>query len=123
MTIMEAIHIVDERKPNTYSQADKIRWLATLDAMVHGGVLAGYEGFDGTPFPGYGGDTPPETVLLMESPYDECYIRWLEAQIAYADGEYDKYNNAMALFNTLWNAFRNHYNRTRMHKGGRMVFF
>lgn len=123
MTIIEAIQLVDDHKHNTYSQPDKIRWLSTLDGLVKSSLIDTHEGGDDIRFDGYTETTPPDTVLLVGAPHDQIYLRWLEAQIDYANGEYGKYNNAIELFNTEWSALRNHYNRTHMPIGRKMVFF
>lgn len=67
--------------------------------------------------------TLEEEKLLVPAPYDEVYIRWLEAQIDYANGEYGRYNNSMTMFNASYSAFRNYWNRTHMPKGKRYKFF
>jgi hypothetical protein len=123
MTIIEAISQIDDRKHNTYSQADKIIWLSKLDAMVKRLVIDTHEGGEEVTFTGYDEDTDLDTILLIPEPYDEVYLRWLEAQIDYANGEYEKYNNSAEAYNVLWQSFQNYYNRTHMPKGKRMRFF
>jgi hypothetical protein len=63
-------------------------------------------------FNGYDENTDGDTVLLVPSPYDEIYLRWLEAMIDYNNGEYDKYNSAIQLYNTMYRGFANYYTRT-----------
>lgn len=123
MKIIEAITQVDNLKHNTYSQADKIVWLSRLDAMVKRLVIDTHEGSEDVYFGGYDEDTDLETILLVPEPYDEVYLRWLEAQIDYANGEYEKYNNSAEAYNIRWKEFQNYYNRTHMPKGKRMRFF
>ena len=123
MTIIEAISQIDDRKHNTYSHADKIGWLSKLDAMVKRLVIDTHERAEDVYFAGYDEDTDLETILLIPEPYDEVYLRWLEAQIDYANGEYEKYNNSAEAYNVLWQAFQNYYNRTHMPKGKKMRFF
>lgn len=123
MTIIEAIQRIDELKHNTYSKPDKITWLSKLDSMVKRLVIDTHEGGENVAFSGYNVDADPETELLIPEPYDEVYLRWLEAQIDYTNGEYAKYNNSIEMFNTLWNGFRNYYNRTHIPKGQNMKFF
>ena len=123
MTIIEAINRVDNLKHNTYGYADKAKWLSTLDSLVKRGCIDTHEGGEDIVFTGYNAETDPETVLLVGEPYDEMYIRWLEAQIDYANAEYDRYNNAVEAFNAFWTDFKNYYNRTHMPKGVGMRFF
>jgi hypothetical protein len=65
------------------------------------------------PFKGYT-DSSLVKTLIVEHPYDDIYIKWLEAQIDYANGEYGKYNNSIAMFNTAYEAYAKYYNRTHM---------
>lgn len=57
--------------------------------------------------------------LLVPAPYDDIYIKWLEAQIDYANGEYNKYNNTSAAYNNAYVAYARAYHRDHMPKGGK----
>jgi hypothetical protein len=122
MTIIEAINGIDSLKQNTYTQNDKVRWLSTLDGMVKM-VIDAHEGGENVTFNGYNDNTSLETELLIPAPFDEAYLRWLEAQIDYNNGEYNKYNNSIVTFNTVFDGFRNHYNRTHMPIGKSIKYF
>jgi hypothetical protein len=123
MKIIEAINKLDDLKHNTYSQSDKVGWLSRLDHMVKKMVIDTHEGGENVTFTGYDSNSDPETEMLIPEPFDEAYLRWLEAQIDYTNGEYDKYNNSIEMFNTAWKAYQNYYNRTHMPKGKSMKFF
>lgn len=124
MTIIESINRVDIIKPNSYSQDEKIYWLSTLDGTVKSEIIDTHEGGESVSFSGYDRNTRLDTKLLIPAPYDEVYIRYLEMQIDYANGEYNKYNNSMALFNAEYSSFERHYNREHMPKsyGKRFVY-
>lgn len=122
MTIIEAINRIDALKPNGYGQAEKIKWLSDLDRAVKSEIIDTHEG-GGEPFAGYGSDTPLDTVLLIPELYDDVYVKWLEANIDYANGEYGKYNNSIAMFNSEYSGFRRYYNRTHMPLGKSFHFF
>ena len=121
MKIIEAITRIDAVKPNTYSQSEKIAWLSRLDAMVKKNIIDTHEGGE-VEFAGYTDDTNLQTELLIPEPYDEAYLRWMEAQIDYNNGEYDKYNNAVELFNAVYQDYQNYYNRTHMPKGSKFKY-
>ena len=123
MTIMEALYRVDELKPNSYSQVEKIKWLSVLDGMVKSEIIDTHEDGEDIVFNGYSEDTVLTTELLIPAPYDEIYIRWLEAQIDYNNAEYGKYNNSMAMYNTAYSAYERYYNRTHMPLGKKFKFF
>lgn len=115
MTIYEAITQFDARQFNTYSQGDKVRWLSKLDNMVKNHIIDTHEGKEDVVFTEYNEKTDIQnTALLVPSPYDEMYFRWLEAQVCYHNGEYDKYNNAIIMFNTDYEQYSAYYNRTHM---------
>jgi hypothetical protein len=123
MKIIEAITQIDSLKHNTYSESDKIGWLSRLDAMVKKHVIDTHEGGEDVNFAGYEDDVNTQTELLVPAPYDEVYLRWMEAQIDYYNGEYERYNNAIDLFNTAFEGYKNYYNRTHMPKGKKFKFF
>ena len=124
MTIIEAINRVDTMKPNNYSQQEKMYWLSVLDGTVKAEIIDTHEGGEAISFSGYTENTRLETELLIPKPYDEIYIRYLEMQIDYANGEYGKYNNSMILFNNAYSAFERFYNREHMpiSRGNRLIF-
>jgi hypothetical protein len=125
MTIYEAITQFDARQFNTYSQGDKVQWLSKLDNMVKNHIIDTHEGKDDVAFTEYNEKTDIQnTTLLVPSPYDEMYFRWLEAQVCYYNGEYDKYNNAIIMFNTDYEKYSDYYNRTHtpLTHGKRFLF-
>ena len=123
MKIIEAINRIDSLKHNTYTEADKVAWLSRLDAMVKTHIIDTHEGGDDVIFTWYDDSTDPQTELLVPAPYDEVYLRWMEAQIDYHNGEYDRYNNAIDMFHTAYEGYQNYYNRTHMPKGKSLKFF
>ena len=123
MTIQEAIERTDSLMHNVYSRDDKISWLSRLDMEVKQQIVDTHEGGKVGYFGGYSQSSPEMLVLLVPAPYDEMYLRYLEAQIHYHNGEYDKYNNAMAMFQTIYDGFANYYRRTHMPKRTAMKYF
>ena len=123
MKILEAITKIDALKPNTYTQTEKIKWLSTLDGIVKKEIIDTHEGAEGIVFNGYDDNTNLNTELLVSDPYSDVYLRYLEAQIDYANGEYGKYNNSMSMYNTAYSSFERFYNRTHMPKGTKFKFF
>lgn len=122
MKIIEAIGIINELKPNSYSQDRKVEWLSALDSMVQRFVFDSHEGAPEVRFDKYPNDVDPNTELLVAN-HDQMYIRWLAAQIDLNQGEYVKYNNSIDMFNAEWRNFEGEYNRTHMPiTGGRGRF-
>lgn len=123
MTIGKAIMRINTLKPNTYTDNEKIDWLSSLDHMVKRTVIDTHEDGEEVIFDGYDTGTPADTELLIPSPYDDCYINWLESRIDYFNGEYAHYNNSVLRFNELFTAFSNDYNRHHMPKTESINYF
>lgn len=49
----------------------------------------------------YGGDVE----LLVSVPHSKIYGAYLIAKVDFANGEYDKYNNTVTMFNSYWGEF------------------
>jgi hypothetical protein len=62
-------------------------------------------------------------LLLITAPHDEVYIRYLEMQMDYANGEYARYENSREMCNAAYSAFARFYNRTHMPLGTKLKFF
>lgn len=118
MTIREAIERVDTLLQNTYTTVDKVLWLSELDGMVKKDIIDTHVGGEAISFSGYTAETDMETVLLVPAPYDKIYLRWLEAQIHKHNDENKRWNNAILLYNSEWQAFADYYNRNHMPKSG-----
>lgn len=110
MTLMEAINHLDAVKPNSYKQNEKIRWLSTLDGIIKKEIIDTHEGGEKVTFGGYT-EVDLTRKLIVPAPYEDIYIKWLEAQIDYANGETAKYNNALTLYNNAYLAFAKAYHR------------
>ena len=123
MTIIEAINRTDDIKPNIYDQVTKIGWLSQLDWKIKM-LMDTFHGDDAAFFRGYDATTDLETKLLVSAPHDQIYLRWLEAQIDVSNGEIDRYNVSITLFNTEYQVFANDYSRNHLSKrsGKRFLF-
>ena len=123
MKIIEAINRIDSLKHNTYTQNEKVAWLSRLDSMVKRLIIDTHEGGDEVEFTGYDDSQDLNQEMLVPAPFDEIYLRWLEAQIDYTNGEYDKYNNSILMYQAAYDAYANYYNRNHMPKGKKVKFF
>ena len=116
MKLLEAIDRIDSLKHNTYTNNENVEWLSRLDGLIKNEIIDTHEGGDDIVFEGYT-DNNLEQEMLVPSPYDDVYIRWLEAQIDYYNGEISRYNNSIAMFRTAYDTYDRWYNRTHMPKG------
>lgn len=122
MKVIEAINHIDAVKPNAYSQDVKIKWLSTLDGIIKKEIIDTHEGGEGVSFTGYTA-TSLMTEMIVPAPYDDIYIKWLEAQIDYANGEYNRYNTTITVYNAALSDFERAYNRTHMPIGKKLKYF
>ena len=103
ITPAQVLEQVDALVPNQYSRAEKLRWLAQAEGFVLREICR------------VTGALPPleeEAPLTVESPYDELYRHYVEAQIHYCNGEMNRYNSAAASWNNGLLAYRDHMCRT-----------
>lgn len=110
MTIAQAIDRVDRLKSNAYSLGEKREWLRKLEWMLRRNILDTHG--PGLSFRDLNEGSPAEQELLAPAPFDEMYIKWLEAQIDLYNGEPERYNGSIALFNQEYAAFESWYNRS-----------
>lgn len=124
MTIREAINRLDSLVINTYTYADKVAWLSRLEIEVAQLILDNYNGNKRLVFSGYDEDTDEDTDLIVPAPYDDIYLKFMEAQIHYYNGENHKYNAAVAMYRAVLNEFASYYHRNNMptSKGQRFIF-
>lgn len=103
MTIAEIIDRVDRNVPNAFSGAEKVRWIAQLDGRIAADVMLM------SPAEirqlGYRYPEDKNTEPLVEFPHDDIYELWLEAQIHYHNGETNKYQNTIQLYNASYGGF------------------
>lgn len=123
MTIIECISRIDLIKPNTYSQEEKVRWLSVIDGLVKQGIIDRHERSEKIIFNGYDENTPLDTKLIVPAPYDELYLYGLAARIDYWNGENDKYNDNMAMYNSTYIDFAKHYTLCHRPITGRRFLF
>lgn len=101
-TLKSVIERVDEFKPNAFSVDLKVSWLNALEGRI---VMSVFQ-------------LPRSAVkkwahsaddlgaeLLVRFPHDDIYEAWLAAKIDFANGEYEKYENSMAMYNELYDDF------------------
>ena len=103
MTVQQAIKQTDEIKPNAFSARAKTEWLNALEGRIAAGVFL---------WPPaeiamlrYTWPHDKNTELLAAPPHDDIYALWLQAKIDEANGEYNKYQNTMQIYNEHYGSF------------------
>lgn len=113
MTINKAIETIDKTHPSEHDRNTMIGWLSDLDKRVYQ-IMRRHEMEYPADFTGYNGDTDGDTELLVENPYDELYVQYLDMKVSLADRDYPFYNNAAVLFDGMWKEYTAYVNRTYM---------
>lgn len=123
MKLKEAIDRIDEMRPNTAPEEEKLRWLDSFDRMVRKEIIDAHEEAPEAPFSGYNTESAYDTELLVPSPYDDVYLYLLESRIAYRLGEINKYNNSAAMLQSVYDSFARDYHRRHTHKKAVYKYF
>lgn len=114
MTVQQIITRVDELRPNQYTNAQKIEWLAELDDIIWHEVVLTHAIPDGLDeYVPYTEDEMTATLLAPDR-YCGLYEYWLYAKMDAANMEMDKYANDMALYNAYYSQYERAWNREHM---------
>lgn len=108
MTINEIIEQAQTLSGVSVPEETLLRWVSDLD----GRLAIDYFGVDGwiAPYDSDDLDVP----ALIEPPWDEgIYVPYLEAMTYYTTGEYDRYENAKAMYEAKLLEFKKYLNRSR----------
>ena len=105
-TLKGVIAAVDEIKPNAFSDAAKTEWLNECEGLVQTEVML----LDIAECITYDAQTDAE--LLVRPPHDKLYRAYLIAMIDFANGEYNRYQNTLQMFNAFYGEYMRWYART-----------
>lgn len=111
MKIKTAIDTADRRlSGNSYTKAEKIEWLKTLEEMWSEFMLSfGAHGIKV--------DFSDENAeLTVKEPYEEIYVIWLIMKMHYYNGEIELYNNSAEVFNSLFQKAKESFIRANKSK-------
>lgn len=117
MTVREVLDRVDAIKPSAFDDGVKLGWLNELEGeiqvQIHGvapDAITVYR------LPEDEGAQP-----LAPAPFDRVYHLTVAAMIDFANGEYDKYQNSMAMANSAYEDYARWYIRSHTRPGGRYI--
>ena len=112
MTIREAIVRADKRQKNDIDEAQKRKWLSSLDRTIYNNIISTHEDAAVTSFDGYDMETDASTELLAGEPWEDMYIHWLLGWYYLEVNEINSYNASMTLYASVYDDFAASYNRT-----------
>lgn len=106
MTVQQALGYVDSVKPNAFTQDTKLGWLSEIEGKIALEIhLVEPEMLDYLPYT----VADLTEALQVGVPYTGVYTWYLQAQIDLANGEYDRAQNTMAMFNNSWSEYLRWY--------------
>ncbi len=100
-TLKSVIEYVDEIKPNAFSNEAKTQWVNECEGLVQTEVLL----LADTELISYSYDTDKDKELLVKHPHVKIYWAYLTAMVDFANGEYNKYQNTMQMFNAFFGEY------------------
>lgn len=100
-TLKSVIEYVDEIKPNAFSNEAKTQWVNECEGLVQTEVLL----LADTELISYSYNTDKDKELLVKHPHVKIYWAYLTAMIDFANGEYNKYQNTMQMFNAFFGEY------------------
>lgn len=108
MKVSELISFVDAIKPNAFPVSAKVAWLNEVEGMVWTEVML-LSPLEFVPHTYDDSTGEGDADLLVVPPHSKLYNTYLCAMIDFANGEYDKYQNTMTLFNAHFSEFMRWY--------------
>lgn len=108
MKISELLNFVDTVKPNAFPASVKVAWLNEVEGMVWTDVML----LSPLEFKKYLYDENTgegDGELLVNAPHDKLYNVYLAAMIDFYNGEYDKYQNSITMFNSYFSDYMRWY--------------
>ena len=93
MTSKQVLARVKALKPTPFDDEKLLYWLGEVEGLILVQVLL-LQPTSVQPL-----EAATDDQLTVPYPFDKLYLQYLMAQIDYANGEYRKYDNSMALFN------------------------
>ena len=109
LTVGQLVQTADLLRENALPQEIKVRWIGELDALIAADVM----GLDVLELEQFRYD--PEADLdrqpLVRFPHNCMYHYWLCAKIDAENGEYNRYQNSMQLYNAAFLSFRTWFSR------------
>lgn len=108
MKISELMAFVDAVKPNAFPTSAKVAWLNEVEGMVWTEVML-LSPLEFKPYIYDESTGEGDSDLLVAPPHSKLYNVYLSAMIDFYNGEYDKYQNGITLFNAHYNEFMSWY--------------
>lgn len=115
MTVHDIMETVDRLSPNQITAEDKLRWLNTVEEQIWREIVCTHEGAPETEYTALQErENGEREKLTVPDAYASLYRFYMEAQIAQANAEMDRYNALADAYNAAYSTYQDWYNRAHM---------
>ena len=114
MNLRELLVEVDQLRPNAFADAEKIRMVNTVEGRIYKDILSKYEGEEPVFVPFAEGQE--ERELVVPVPFTDVYVFYLISMVDFYNGDSNKYNDSMILYNDAWENYAAYYLQTHTPK-------
>ena len=115
---MKAVAMIEQynmERPNSIEDSVKLEFLRKCEANIIDSVILLYDPLVGErteeEWTEYLDEFGYDSDLICKEPYDDIYIYWLDQRIALNNNDKARYNNSSRLFDNMFLAFKQKYNR------------
>lgn len=109
MTIREVVEKTDRLRPNCLTTDEKKKWIKDFENRIYNEIYSVHK--CDIPFTEIESATD-DTKLFVTSPYDEMYVFYLCSMVDFANAEYERYNNDMAMLEGVYGDYEKYFNNT-----------
>lgn len=106
-TLGQVVGEVKRLRPSGYSGEEMTVWVNELQADIWRDVW-----LRTTEAPVLDWALDQQEALLLDANWSGLYHAWIGAQIDFHNGEYDKYQNSMEMYNAHWRRYAAWYGNT-----------
>ena len=112
MTIGKIIEEADALRENAFDREQKLKWLSRVEESLYEKIIRTHQEDEQAAYLPITADSPDTQTLMLPDRYGEVYLYYLLAQMDLHNGEYTRYNNSSALYNSAWLDFAADWNRS-----------
>ena len=113
MKINEMIERVNTLIPNQFEDEQLVYWVNIIEASIQRDFF-GHE--RAQQIYQYRLEDDRETELMAPPPYDDLYVNYVAARVAYTNQETEQYNNFNELFSGMYEKYKQDFTRVQENK-------
>ena len=108
MKVREILTMIDQLRPNAYTDKEKIDMLNIIEGRVYTDIMSKAEdGLSWTFIPFEEGQE--ERELVVPAPFTDLYFYYLAMKIDFFNGDAGRYNDSIVMYNRAWDDYAAYY--------------